>query len=302
MDIHDPIPSVGAFLNIICLGISWRNEQRKTKSPWELHHERASSTHRKSLPPFSPPASKFSYEEMINCHDSRGKGIVFLLLVIYFGLSSCCNFENDPISDEYMKKIDAMLQYIPHDYQVERLRITSEEKKDQNCFHLLTLFISNITLATIRRWHGSEFNRMITSILNEFHFIGECSFKIPSTCTNENVAIYTLLTNLNASLKALKPNIENNFTHCLHLTCASVEQTSTMKNTVTTRRNNNGQQNSTANELSEEQTTPTVKFNNSSSEHLVNSSNRTRNHRLPIIIICSLIIICVIIVFIIWRN
>ncbi|XP_044137608.1 fms-related tyrosine kinase 3 ligand isoform X7 [Bufo gargarizans] len=175
----------------------------------------------KSLLSFSHPVSKFSYEEMINCHDSRGKGIAFFLLVICSGLSYSCNFNHNPISDDYMKKINTMAGYIPHNCQVERPVIVPEKKEDQNCIHLLELFLINYTLANIGRNGGSELDKMILGLQYEIYFLEECSFTIPSACPNESVTISTILQNLNTSLAALKPHIENNFSHCLRVKCAA---------------------------------------------------------------------------------
>lgn len=241
---------------------------------------------------FSPPASEFSYEEMVNCLESRGTGIVFFLLVIFSSLGYSCNFENDPISTDYMKQIDALSQYMITDYQVKRPRVISEEKKDQNCFHLLNLFLSNYSLANLKLLSKpkSKLEEMITEVQYETHFIGECSFKIPSKCPNETVTISTVLHDLNVSLAALKPHIENNFTHCLNVKCAA-EHANTLKTTIATRRHNKNHQDS-----SEEHTTPTVKLKDSSLDHLSGEhAVESRGKRSPAPWISALIVFILIV-------
>ncbi|XP_044137598.1 fms-related tyrosine kinase 3 ligand isoform X2 [Bufo gargarizans] len=256
----------------------------------------------KSLLSFSHPVSKFSYEEMINCHDSRGKGIAFFLLVICSGLSYSCNFNHNPISDDYMKKINTMAGYIPHNCQVERPVIVPEKKEDQNCIHLLELFLINYTLANIGRNGGSELDKMILGLQYEIYFLEECSFTIPSACPNESVTISTILQNLNTSLAALKPHIENNFSHCLRVKCAAgAEHISTMRNTIATRRHNKGHQDSNLAVRSEEPTTRMVKLNDDSSDQIsgdpLKQSKGTRNHFPTIVSVCGLCIILFLIKF-----
>ncbi|XP_040288994.1 fms-related tyrosine kinase 3 ligand isoform X2 [Bufo bufo] len=262
----------------------------------------------KSLLSFSHPVSKFSYEEMINCHDSRGKGIVFLLLVICSGLSYSCSFNHNPISDDYMKKINTMEGYIPFNSHVKRPVIIPEEKEDQNCIHLLELFLINYTLANIGRRGGSELDKRIIGLQYEIYFIEECSFTIPSACPNESVTIPTILKNLNASLAALKPHIENNFSHCLRVKCAEeAEHISTMRNTIATRRHNKGHQDSNLDVISEEPTTPMVKLNDGLSDQIsgdpLNQSKGTRNHFMMIGSFCSLgIILLLITIYFVWKR
>ncbi|XP_056400375.1 fms-related tyrosine kinase 3 ligand isoform X2 [Hyla sarda] len=168
---------------------------------------------------FFTPASKFSYEEMINCHDFRGKGTVFLL-VIYLALSYCCNFEYDPISSGYMKKIKMLEDYILADYQVDMPKLISEKNEDQNCLHLLMLFRGKHMLANLRP--GPKLKEIIKDILNELNFLEDCPFMIPPSCPNERVNLSNVLQNISGSLASLQPNILNNFSHCLHIKCATV--------------------------------------------------------------------------------
>ncbi|KAG8567886.1 hypothetical protein GDO81_013818 [Engystomops pustulosus] len=163
---------------------------------------------------------------MISCHELRGKVIAFFLLLNFLELSFTCTFDNDPISGDYVKKISALEEITATDYQVTRQRIIPEEKEDQNCFQLLTLVSSNTSLANIQRKQESVLDKSIISLLNEIHFLGECLFKIPPNCPMENVNISTVLHNLKNSLATLKPNIENNFTHCLRVKCESAESLS----------------------------------------------------------------------------
>ncbi|XP_071966297.1 fms-related tyrosine kinase 3 ligand isoform X3 [Engystomops pustulosus] len=207
-------------------------------------------------------ASFFSNEEMISCHELRGKVIAFFLLLNFLELSFTCTFDNDPISGDYVKKISALEEITATDYQVTRQRIIPEEKEDQNCFQLLTLVSSNTSLANIQRKQESVLDKSIISLLNEIHFLGECLFKIPPNCPMENVNISTVLHNLKNSLATLKPNIENNFTHCLRVKCESAgEHGSKIRSTTITLRRHNKE---------------------SLSDHfggdLVNESNGTRTH------------------------
>ncbi|XP_069804917.1 fms-related tyrosine kinase 3 ligand isoform X2 [Dendropsophus ebraccatus] len=249
---------------------------------------------RKSLPPFSPPAPKFSYEEMINCHDSRGKGTVFLLM-IYLALSTSCNFSNNPITSDYSKKIKELEGYLPPDYQLYWPRLISEGKKDQNCIHLLTLFLSNYSLGKIPP--APKLVNMIKKLQTEIGFVKECTFKIPSPCPDERVNSSIILKNLYDSLKALETNILRNFTHCLHLKCETNENTNELKSPAPTTSHDKCQH------RSKEHTTPPVKHHDSFSDHRsgdnTQRSHGEQNKHLGIIIL--LVPVCLIAVLIIGR-
>ncbi|XP_073512561.1 fms-related tyrosine kinase 3 ligand isoform X3 [Phyllobates terribilis] len=269
---------VGVSIAITCWGI-----YTKPLLPSESHAQqkaRSVTPHLlqirpgKSQPPFSPPASKFSYEDMINCHVFRVKDIVFFWLVICLGIGNSCIFENDPISDEYMMKTEELADYLPGNYEVDFPRIISEEKEDQNCHHLLRLFLSNSVLVQIPRRH--ILNKPIINLQKEIHFTRQCSFKIPSSCPKKKVNMYTVLQNLNESLAALKPYIKSSFIHCLPVKCETAdEQVITMKSTIESRGPNHGLQDSTIYVLREEHTTPTLNINGSSSDHIIDSAKQS---------------------------
>ncbi|XP_073427094.1 fms-related tyrosine kinase 3 ligand [Dendrobates tinctorius] len=167
---------------------------------------------------------------MINCHVLRVKDIVFFWLVIWLELGNSCIFENDPISDEYMRKTQTLADYLPNYYNVDLPRMVPEEEKDQNCQHLLRLFLINSQLGQMTG--GRELSKIILNLQIEIHFIQECLFKIPLSCSNKTVSMSSVLRNLDESLTALKTNIESNFTHCLHVKCETDKPVSTMKSTI----------------------------------------------------------------------
>ncbi|KAM4015784.1 fms-related tyrosine kinase 3 ligand isoform 2-T2 [Anomaloglossus baeobatrachus] len=258
----------------------------------------------KSQPPFSPPTSKFSYEDMINCHVLRVKGFVFFGLAIFWGLGYSCNFPDDPISNDYEDKIAELEAYLLKNYQVEVPRMVPE-KEEESCHHLLTLVLIDNQLGKLSAGH--KLKELIKTLKIEIHFIQDCLFVIPSSCPTKMVNLTTLLQNLTESLYFLKKHIKENFTHCLNVKCKTDENVSTMKSIIETKESN--QQSSTVDDgLSEEQehTTSTLNSDGSLLDRIVDPLKKSsaRPH-VPTIISFLLIPLAVsimVLLFACWKR
>ncbi|XP_069598445.1 fms-related tyrosine kinase 3 ligand isoform X2 [Ranitomeya imitator] len=221
---------------------------------------------------------------MINCHVLRVKDIVFFWLVIWLRLGNSCIFENDPISDEYMQKTQTLADYLPNNCNVDLPRMVPEEEKDQNCQHLLRLFLINSQLGQMTG--GRALNKMIRNLQIEIHFIQKCLFKIPSSCSNKTVSMSSVLQNLDESLAALKTNIENNFTHCLRVKCETDESVSTMKSII------------------EDHTTPALNINGSS-DHIIDPAKQSssRLHTwLLLSVLLTLFVVSIMVLVTCWKS